>query len=113
MKMTRSPEKPLLSVLLKRAALFFFGMSGVSLFLYTAGNAQGFTEKALRLSLAIAGLTGVALCFAAIAGVFSSIIFFFLGKIKSPADILRYILFGVFGAAAAIFSQFITVLASF
>jgi heme/copper-type cytochrome/quinol oxidase subunit 3 len=59
--MNEPERKRIIFTLFKGAALFFFGLCLLSLFLYAAGTRQGFTDAAQLLLLRLSRLLGLAL----------------------------------------------------
>jgi hypothetical protein len=108
MKISRSGKKPILAILVKRTALFFFVMCLLTVFIYGIGTVQEFMDITQLFLLRLSALLGI---FLAVASFYGIILDFWLAlynrKFRYAGGAGAYMLLGIFGALIAGFSVFI------
>lgn len=108
-KITRTEEKSLLAILIKRTASFFFGLCLLSVFFYGVGTYQGFMDKTQDMLLEAGLMMGLA------SGLFSFYGCMFVGwlafrrELRYIGDLGSYITLGFFGMLIAALASFIIV----
>jgi len=109
MKITGSSREKFLYLLVNRLAIFFFLMCLLTLFLYTAGTVQDFTDSTQLLLLNLYFILGIFLAAASVSGLFLDLNRF--SKTKKTRYLLRaggYVFLLVFGVVTVLASSAIT-----
>jgi hypothetical protein len=104
-------DKPLILILLKRAAIFLFVFCAVSLFYYAVGSASLFLDETEEMLLDIARLSSLGVLAAAAIGLVLSFAYAVAGRYRLRAwGIAGYLASALFGAVALVFAQAVTIL---
>jgi hypothetical protein len=112
MRFTRPEKKTLVSILIKRGAVFLAVLLLLTVFLYIIGTIQGFTDQTQLLLLDFSLMGGLSLAAASIYGLISSLWLILRGPNRRPFFWAgAYIVLGVFGMVITALAAFILVLA--
>jgi hypothetical protein len=110
MPASRPLKKPLIAILVRRAALFFFFLCVLVVFLYSIGTAQEFMDRTQLLLLRVSVVLGLSLAVGSVYGIILSV--WFRGKEnRFLGGIGLYTALGIFGTAIATLAAFIMVVA--
>ncbi|GHV77387.1 hypothetical protein AGMMS49942_22080 [Spirochaetia bacterium] len=108
MSAKRPVKKPVLVILVWRAALFFFFLSVVAVYLYGIGTAQEFMDRTQLLLLRVSLILGLSLGLSSLYGLGMGVwLIIRRRKHRFPGSIGLYIVLGLFGAAIAVLAAFI------
>ncbi|GHT87481.1 hypothetical protein FACS1894137_14840 [Spirochaetia bacterium] len=113
MPASRPVKKPILVILVKRAALFFFFLCLLAVYLYGIGTAQEFMDRTQLLLLRLCVINGISVAVASAYGIILNL-WFILHKRKyrfPGGGAGMYIVLLLFGIAIAVLAAFIIVLA--
>ena len=104
----RFKKKRLLPILVNRAAIFFFLVCLLTMFLYAAGTVQGFIDSTQLFLLRLYTVLGILLTLSSTLGIILSFGRFF--RVKKTRYLLRaggYIFLAVFGVVTVLVVVFI------
>jgi hypothetical protein len=112
MKAGEPKKKPVIAILVKRTALFFFSLSGLTVFLYAIGTAQEFMDSTQLLLLRASVILGLCLAMDSLYGVILNLwLFIQKRQLRFFGSSGLYLITGALGAAMSIAAAFIIVAA--
>jgi hypothetical protein len=107
----RSAEKPLILILVKRAAIFLFAICAVSLFYYFVGSASSFLDETLSMLLDVIRVSSLGLIVAAGLGFLLSVsLALFRRHRLGPLGLAGYAFVAAIGSAALGLAQSVSIL---
>jgi hypothetical protein len=107
----KARDKPLILILLKRAAIFLVAVCAVSIFYWAVGSVSSFLDETESMLLDIARISSLGLIACAAIGLVFAVVYVLSGRYGLHIrGIVGYVLAVAFGSLALVFSQTITIL---